>query len=190
MNAYQTAQQIGLTGTDTEIVSTLQSLAARDVQSADVAAWMRENGLWMITPDGQFGTLHKLYLQTTNPVKAGLSEWYASVFGGGAQSIRVTRPDIAARVAGVISLIAAALPDGDKICESFYALCGGRPWAELTVEQFAAQRLAAAAQAEREAAYAAVAARVNAVMAATATAMDACKTHAEITAAAEAAWGA
>jgi hypothetical protein len=191
MNAYQKSQQLSLTGTDAEIVAMLQSLGARDIPSADVAAWMRERGLWLMTPDGSAGVLYDLYRSTGNAdVKAGLSEWYASVLGGQSQFVRLTRVDIAQRVAGIVAVIATVLPDGESIGTELYAMAGGRPWADLTVEQFAAQRAEAEADAAREEAYDAVAQRVNDAIAAAATAKDNRATPTAIIAAAEAAWGA
>lgn len=144
MSAYLKARELNLTGTDAEIVSVLQTLGARDVETRDVATWMRERGLWIVLPEGHAGTLYDLYRTTQDQqIKAGLGEWYASTIAGQAGAIRVTWPDIAQRVALVAGLIAGAIPNGAALREQFYALCGGRPYADLTVEQFAAERSAA-----------------------------------------------
>ena len=144
MSACLKAKELGLTGTDAEIVAVLQTLGARDVETRDVATWMRERGLWIVMPEGHAGTLYKLYSETADPdIRAGLGEWYASTLGGQAGAIRTTWPDIAARVARVAGLIAVAIPDGARLRDEFYLLAGGLPYATLTVEQFAAERAAA-----------------------------------------------
>ena len=144
MSACLKAKELGLTGTNAEIVAVLQTLCARDVGRQDVATWMRERGLWTVLPDGHAGTLYDLYSATADPdIKAGLGEWYASTLGGQAGAIRTTWPDIAARVARVAGLIAVAIPDGARLRDEFYSLAGGLPYASLTVEQFAAERTAA-----------------------------------------------
>jgi hypothetical protein len=144
MSAYAKSRELNLTGSDADLVAVLQTLGARDVETPDVATWMRERGLWIVLPEGHAGTLYDLYCKTTDPqIKAGLGEWYASTIGGQAGMIRVTWPEIAQRVALVAGLIATAIPDGEKLREQFYELCGGRPYASLTVEQFAADRVSA-----------------------------------------------
>jgi hypothetical protein len=144
VNAYAKSRELNLTGSDAEIVAVLQTLGARDVETRDVATWMRERGLWVVLPDGHAGTLYDLYRTTEDAqIKAGLGEWYASTIGGQAGMIRVTWPEIAQRVSLVAGLIAVAIPDGATLRDQFYELCGGRPYSELTVEQFAAERVAA-----------------------------------------------
>jgi len=141
MNAYQKSQELGLTGTDAEIVAVLQTLGACDLDRQDAATWMRERGLWVVLPEGHAGTLYELYSTTDNPqIKAGLGEWYASTLGGQAGAIRATWPDVAQRIAAIAALIAVAIPDGERLREEFYALVGGQPYATLTVEKFAAER--------------------------------------------------
>jgi hypothetical protein len=189
MTAYQKAQSLVLTGTDEEIVAVLRALPARDVPACDVASWMRERGLWIETPRGSSGSLYDLYADTDDKVvQTGLDEWYASVLRGQAVTIRATRPDIAVRIAAIASLMAAALPDGPTLRDEFYQLCGGLPYADLTVEKYAAQRAESEARAAREAAYSRVVNRVNHVIAVSVAAKDSGATPEEIEAAAMTAW--
>lgn len=150
MNAYEHSNSLGLTGTDAEIVAVLQTLGARDVSSQEIATWMLESRLWIVLPDGHAGTLYDLYAKTEDPqIKAGLGEWYASTLGGQAITIRATDPAIAARIAGIAGLIAVAIPDGQRLTGEFYEILG-RPYAELTVDEFAKDREAAKAAATAE----------------------------------------
>ena len=148
MNAYEKSVSLNLTGTDAEQVAILQTLGARDVLTSDVAVFLREQGLWIQGPDGAMGALASVYQQTKDPdIKAGLAEFYASLFSQQAKHILFTRPDIAGRVAQIAKLLAALT--GEKAIEDFYSLAGGRPYA-VTVEEFAAQRELSAKQAEIE----------------------------------------
>lgn len=148
MNAYETAISLGLTGSDAEQVAILQTLGAQDVSTQDVATWLRESGLWMLGPDGPTGALQDVYSATDNEtIKAGLAEFYASVFNGQASYVRVTWPQWSTKIWSVVQLIEAVLPAGHDLAERLYSLCGGRPFSDLTVEQFAAQRSAAEAPA-------------------------------------------
>lgn len=187
MNAYEKSVSLGLTGTDAEQVAILQTLGARDILTSDVAVFLREQGLWIQGPDGPLGALATVYQQTMDTdIKTGLTEFYASLFTGQAQHILFTRPDIAGRVARIAGLLSALL--GDKIVADFYALCGGRPYAELTVEEFAAQREAAGTQALRKKANSEIVERANAAVSAAAFALDGDATAEEIIAAGFAAW--
>ncbi len=189
MTAYQHSQKLGLDGTDEEIVAVLQTLTARDVSAADIAAWMREEGLWIVGPKGSAGKLYDLWKSTDSPdVRDGLSEWYASTLAGQAAMVRATRPDIAPRIARIAGLMAVAIPDGERLRADFYAMCGGLMFADLTVEQFAKQRAESEAKAAREAAYSAVVNRLNYVRALTVAAKDSGATPEEIETAAVDAW--
>jgi hypothetical protein len=84
--------------------------------------------------------------------------------------------------------MAAALPDGPALREEFYGLCGGLPYADLTVKEYAVQRAESEAHAAREAAYAVIVNLVNHVIAVSVAAKDAGATPEEITAAAVSAW--
>ncbi len=190
MTAYQHAQQLGLTGTDDEIVAILRTLTARDIPVSHVTAWMRERRLWLLLPGGQEGgSLYGLWRDTDNPdIKAGLGEWYASCFGRGAENVLGTRPDIAVQIAQITGLVAAVIPDGPAIVAELYAMMGGRPYAESTVEEYAEQRADAEAKAARETAYSAVVNRLNYVRALTVAAKDSGAIPEEIQQAAVATW--
>ena len=58
-----------------------------------------------------------------------------------------TDPNWAPTVFQVISSIAGVTANVQETIDSFYALDGGRPYKDLTVEQFAAQRTAAETEA-------------------------------------------
>lgn len=146
MNTYEKILSLGLSGTDTENAAKVAALTLRDVPITDVAAWLRERSLWIKGPDSQLGSLYAIYAATDNEqVKAGLADFYAAVFSGQAQMLRMTRVDIATKVAGVLAIISGVLPDGPAIITEFYAMAGGRPWASATAELIATQRTAAQA---------------------------------------------
>jgi len=141
MTAYEHVQRLGLTGTDDEIAAQLAVVTSSDIPITLVASWLRERQLWILGPNGSAGTLYDIHEATDNAtVKAGLAELYASVFGGQAQSLRTSDPVIAARIAGVLAIIKAAIPDGDAIAAEFYGLAGGLLCPGVTGEQVASER--------------------------------------------------
>lgn len=141
MNALETAQALGLTGTDAEIVAVLQTLTAGKIDPTDVRRWLRENGLWYRRPDGAMGgTLQTVYTAATAQQKAGLDQFFAAVFGDSAISLRTTEPVYAGQVWQIVQMIASLSPEAAGLVDSFYALDGGRPFKDLTVESFAQQK--------------------------------------------------
>jgi len=145
MNAIETANTLGLTGTDAEIVATLQTLTAGKIDPQDVRRWCRENGLWYRRPDGTMGgTLQAVYASATTEQQAGLDQFFAAVFGDSAVSLRTTEATYAAQVWQIVQMIASLSPESAGLVDSFYSLDGGRPFRDLTAEQFAQQKSDAA----------------------------------------------
>lgn len=141
MTAYNTANSLGLTGTDTEQVAILKTLTAGRIDPQDVRRWCRENGLWYRKPDGTMGgSLQQVYATCTPEHQAGLDQFFAAVFGDSAVSLRTTEPLYSQQVWGIVAMIAALVPESSGLVDSFYSLDGGRPYKDLTVTEFAAQR--------------------------------------------------
>jgi len=146
MTAYQKAVELGLTGSDAEIVAVLQTLGARDVPVLEVATWLRERGLLVVGFRGTTGSLVAFYDQCSDStIKAGLDEFFASVVGRQAATVRFTDPQIAGRVYSIATQLLPQIGGDAAMLESFYAMTGGLPYANLTVEQFAAERTEAQA---------------------------------------------
>ena len=161
MSGYQKAVSLGLTVaikpgtnpergyTDAEIVEILQTLTVADIPIGSVRTWFRENELWMERSTGEmFGPLQAAYAQASQEAKDGLDYLYDTVFKKSADYLRTTQPVWAQKAFGLVQLILALSPGASGLVDSFYALDGGRPYKDLTVQQFAAQRTAAAEQAE------------------------------------------
>jgi hypothetical protein len=145
MNAYQKSNELGLSGTDAEIVAVLQTLTAGKIDPTDVRRWLRENGLWYRRPDGSMGgTLQTVYTAATAQQKTGLDQFFAAVFGDSAISLRTTEPVYAGQVWQIVQVIASLSPEAAGLVDSFYALDGGRPFRDLTVEAYAQQKSDAA----------------------------------------------
>jgi hypothetical protein len=144
MTAYAKSIELGLTGTDAEIVAVLQTLAANDLPVSHVTEWLRVRRLWYLSPGGYAGPLQDVYDHTDVPqIKDALCEFFASVFGQGAEYIRATWPQYGPQIWAISGLISALIPGGETLQADLYAQFGGRPYADLTVEQFAAERSAA-----------------------------------------------
>lgn len=144
MNAYETAQILGLTGTDSEIVQTLQALSRGNISANSVRSWMLSTVQpTLLAYDGGewYGTLQDMIQAgtITGDLLAGLRYLKALMLQGG--ELRTTVPAPALQAWGIVSQI-AALVGGDQSAtiDSFYSLDGGRPWKDLSVQQYAAER--------------------------------------------------
>lgn len=165
MNSYDKAQDLGLAGTDAEQVAILQTLASTNIPTQDVRVWFRETRLWMERPGGQmWGTLETAAASATPEQRQQLDYLFDVVFGGSSNNIRVTEPTPAGETWAVVQTIVALVPDSSGSVDSFYALGGGRPFASLTVDQFAADRSDSQTRAENQSAVDGIAARSNAAI--------------------------
>lgn len=153
MNGYEKSEALGLIGTDAEKVAILRTLTVSNIAVDAVRIWLRENLLWFRTsPTTMGGAIQQVIDSDQTPVetKQQLGIFWSAVFGDGAQNLLTTVPTWAGLVWQIIQGLTQAAPDAAALVDSFYALDGGRPYKDLTVEQFAAQRTAAAEQAEKQ----------------------------------------
>ena len=155
MNAYEKAQQLGLTGDPAAQVAILQTLTVSDISIESVKEWLRATevsgiALWIPTsPTTMSGVIESAKQSATEVQQAGIGYMWSVVYGGTGQYLRTTDPAWAPRVFGFIQMVATLAPSINDLVDSFYALDGGRPYKDLTVEQFAAQRTAAESIAEK-----------------------------------------
>ena len=150
MNGYEKSVSLGLTGTDSQQVAILQTLTVSDISVGAVRVWLRENLLWFRTsPTTMGGGIQQIIEsdQTPAETKQQLGIFWSAVFGDGAKNLLTTVPTWAGLVWQIIQGLTQAAPDAAALVDSFYALDGGRPHRDLTVEQFAAQRTTAETEA-------------------------------------------
>ena len=143
MNAYEKAQSLGLTGTDAEIVAVLKTLTTSDIPVSKVAIWLRENLLWYWTsPTSMGGAFQNVVENPSTPqnIKDGLGLFFSAVFGDGAAFLQTTVPQWAGLVAQVMAGLIQLAPQSAALVDSFYSLDGGRPYKDLTVEEFSSQK--------------------------------------------------
>jgi hypothetical protein len=152
MSAYAKAQQLGLTGDDAAQVAILNTLTLGDIHANKLGKWLGERNLLSWDGSGWFGTLQDLIDNgtITGSAVAGIQQLKAVLVGPRGDGLATTDPAWAPMVYQIISGIAQVSQDAAALIDSFYALDGGRPYKDLTVEQFAAQRVAALAKAEIE----------------------------------------
>jgi hypothetical protein len=152
MNGYEKAQALGLTGTDAEIVAVLKTLTTTDILGSRLGKWLGERNLLSWDGTGWFGTLQDLIDDgvIAGSAASGIQQLKAVLVGPRGDGLATTDPAWAPMVFQIISGIAQVSADAAVLIDSFYALDGGRPYKDLTVEQFAAQRTAALAKAEIE----------------------------------------
>lgn len=154
MNAYEKSQELNLNGTDAAKVAILQTLTVSDIPTKSLARLLREESLLLWTGDKYVGSIQTLATsQGANPqFVAGIDELKSAVFGGSAESLLTTVPEWSVKVWSIVSAIVSLVPDTAGLIDRVYALDGGRPYKDLTVEQFAAQRTAAESIAVKQAA--------------------------------------
>jgi hypothetical protein len=158
--SYQAAVNLGLTTaivtgsnpprgyTDAEIVTILHTLTVHDIPVDSVRTWFREKELWLERSTGEmFGPLQVAYENAPQEAKDGLDYLYDAVFAKSATYLRTTEPVWAQKAFSLVQLILQLSPSSSGLVDSFYALDGGRPHKDLTVEQFAAQRTTAETEA-------------------------------------------
>lgn len=163
MNAYEKAQALGLTGTDQQIVDVLKTLTTNDIPVSKVGPWLREKGLWYRGADGAMkGALSTIYAAADQATKDKLDILHSAVFGLGAQNILTTQPEWAGLAWQVISAIVAMDNSKLGLIDEFYALDGGRPFKDLTVQQYATIKTDAAALEVKQTALDAAIARCDA----------------------------
>ena len=163
--SYQAAVNLGLTTaiapgsnpprgyTDAEIVAILHTLTTTDIPVKSLARLLREEGLLLWTGEKYVGSIQSL-VNTPGMSQAfidGIDELKSAVSGGSAETLLTTVPQWAAKVWAIVSAIVALVPDTIGIVDKVYALDGGRPYKDLTVEQFSAQRSESEAQAAKQA---------------------------------------
>lgn len=159
MNAYQKAQSLGLTGTDAEIVAKLQTVTATPISLAYLMELLNFRGMLRKTDglNGQerwIGTLPNLKaalvaLNQTASVDA-YEMWFSHVTNPRQVTWDTTKPEYAESFAAM----KAAFADQENMPTSadfaaVVALGGGKPYADLTVEQYQAQAAAATAEAAK-----------------------------------------
>ena len=145
MNGYEKSVALNLTGSDAGKVAILQTLTVSNIAVDAVRVWLRENLLWFrSSPTTMGGAIQQVIESPSTPdeTKQQLGIFWSAVFGDGAQNLLTTVPTWAGLVWQIIQGLTQAAPDAAALVDSFYALDGGIPYKDLTVEQFAAQRTA------------------------------------------------
>ena len=144
MNSYDFAVANNITGTDAEVVAVLQSMSQSNIARDRLGPWLgQETELLYYSGNSWFGTLEDMIQagQISGDLLAGVNLLKAVVVGSAANHLRTSEPEHAPRIYATIQGIAAITPeDDDALIDGFYNLDGGRPFAALTVSQFAADR--------------------------------------------------
>ena len=143
MNAYETATRLGLTGDNKEIVAQLQPLTAVDLPTKVLEQWLFGTGLLMYTGDKFEGPIQDALngLHDEHPIHHAITRMKAAVYGDVTDMIRTaTVPSIAGDMLMLATAMAAGQPDPAAFMGSLYGLVGGRPFADLTAEQYATAR--------------------------------------------------
>ena len=111
-----------------------------------------------------WGTLEIAAASATTEQRQQLDYLFDAVFGGSSEMIRTSEPIPAGETWAVVQTIVALVPDSSASVDSFYSLGGDRPFADLTIDQFAADRSDSLARQENQSALDNIAARSNAAI--------------------------
>lgn len=137
--AYLKSLELGLTGTDTQIVNTLQTLSASNIRASDAVDWLLEGAYWQEGPNGMTGSLVTPYEASSGNTRKRFDDAWVLLYSAKASMLFTTQALHAGRFWFLISQIPGV---NSTIRNSFYALGGGRPFAALTEIEFDAQRTA------------------------------------------------
>lgn len=164
MNAYEKAQSLGLTGTDAEIVATLKAtgMTASKIALADLLFTLNNRGMLvrLIRPvdtgEKWSGTVVNMVLAVNaggSPQHAAaVNQWFSHITNDRNQFFDTTVPEFSAPFWALAQSMGGMqnMPSAADFA-AVAALGGGWLFADLTAEQFAAQRIAAEASAARQA---------------------------------------
>lgn len=153
MNGYQKSLQLQLSGTVTEKVAKLHTLTKGPIPIANVLQWFDEQNLAELDPidNAWVGSLVNVVKnpQTPAPLAAGLRKLFVHLAKRTSQTVDTTDLAVAIEVWTLLGyLIQIGVVTVDQR-DSFYLLDGGRPYKDLTVQEFAAQQAAAEAEQSR-----------------------------------------
>ncbi len=180
MNAYAKAQQLGLTGSDTEIIGVLRTLTARPIELWQLREYLRQTQILVRGRNGWSGPLAAVESPVIDLLIDALDDLRQTII----DSNKPTWGPVF--YAGLASLVPDLLTAEQMT--AVLELGGGLPFAELIEEDFADQRAEAMEQVDRKAAYNAIVERANEAIGAAAMALETGSTPVEITQAAESAW--
>ena len=184
--------ELGIDGdTDANIAAILKTLTVGPIKPLDAGTWLRVQNLWKNTDHGMVGTFADAKPSLPQLLKDLLDELWASIWGGQAELLRTDDPTYAAMFAqGVAGLKAAGAMTQEQI-DAFYQLDGGLAYPDATEAEVAAARAAQVDLSAKQTALDAVHTQANAATeAAEASFRAGGTTAADITAAAQTAWGA
>jgi hypothetical protein len=164
MNAYEKAQQLGLTGTDAEIVATLKAtgLTASKIALADLLFLLNNRGMLvrLIRPvdtgEKWAGTVVNMVLAVNSggspEYAAAVNQWFSHITNDRNQFFDTTIPDFSAPFWALAQLMGGqqGMPSAADFT-AVAALGGGWMFADLTADQFAAQRTAGEAESQKQA---------------------------------------
>ena len=156
MNAYEKAQQLGLTGTDQQIVDQLKAsgLTPRKINLGELTLLLRERGmLTKLTYEDPTtgmkwnGSVINMIIglkASGNPALAGVNKWFSHITDPRSESFDTTILSIATEFFALASAVAGVptFPSSEDFA-AVAGLGGGWLYAGLTVEQFESQRVAA-----------------------------------------------
>lgn len=146
MNAYQKAQQLGLTGEPDKIVAVLNTLTTGPIPVANVTQFFDEQDFAEFDPlaNSYVGSLVDLAKNpaTPAPVVAGLKKLFTHLAKRTSEYVDTTDPRYSTDTFALLSVLIQMGVVTAEQRDAFYALDGGRPYADLTVEQYALEKAA------------------------------------------------
>lgn len=141
MNAYEKATQLGLIGTDQEILNQMSAMTDTNITRDALVQWLQDNAYWEETPTGMIGDLVAGYTASTGGLRKKFDRVWRWLYKRlDSDVLRTTHPVQSGDVLAVINRISTI---SNGIRNQYFALGGGATYRATTEVEFAAQRTAA-----------------------------------------------
>lgn len=137
MNSYKRSLDLELVGSDEDKVNILRSLTLKDITKDDAGRFLREENLLKYNGSKWIGTIEDLLDMGRIPTEHidDIDDLKSVLIGSGGTGLSTSSQKWAAKIAGFVGLL-TSITGSTALADKFYDLGGGRPLAQLSVDDF------------------------------------------------------